>query len=86
MIRHFINLLQDLYIIDQHTREHHAVCNLLVQRMIVQTHIALDDGIDDGRVEHACGKRFRVTEQGTHNEEIEQKLHFQSVTNLRQKE
>ena len=86
MLPHRVNALCDLRIVDQHPREYHVLCNHLVKVAIIQTHIALDDGIHDRSIEHPRRKAVCIMEEAAYDKEIEQQLHLQPVANLGQEQ
>ena len=70
MLPHRVNALCDLRIVDQHPREYHVLCNHLVKFAVIQTHIALDDGIHDRRIEHPRRKTVCIMEETAYDKEI----------------
>ena len=86
MLPHRVDALCDRRIVDQHPREYHVLCNQPLKIPVTQTHITLDDGIHDRRIEHPRRKAVCIMEEAAHDKEIEKQLHLQPVTNLRQKQ
>ena len=86
MIRRLIELLHDIRIVEQHPRECHTLHHLASESRLIQAHVTRDNGVFHRSIEHPCGKRLPRIQDGAHDEEIQEKLHLQSVPNLRQEE